>query len=319
MVRPQVSVRSSHVVREAIGDRFYLAGVYVFLGIVLVVIGYPLAYVLSASFSSANAVIENQVWLWPVHWSLLGYRAVFQYQEVWTGYLNSLIYTVGTAILSVSLTIMIAYPLSRQTFYGRKIWVWLLLFALMFNGGLVPFYLLVKDLGMLNTRWSMIVPGALSIFSIIVAKTFFQSTIPNDLYEAAQIDGASDIRFMWQIVIPMSEPIIAVLVLWSVVGTWNSYFNALLFLNSQSLYPLQLVLRQLLILGNVTASGLGMAGATVSARQMQRFQDMSELLQYSLIIVSTAPMLIIYPFAQRYFMKGIMMVNETLSRAVPTV
>lgn len=306
MVRPQVSVRSSHVVREAIGDRFYLAGVYVFLGIVLVVIGYPLAYVLSASFSSANAVIENQVWLWPVHWSLLGYRAVFQYQEVWTGYLNSLIYTVGTAILSVSLTIMIAYPLSRQTFYGRKIWVWLLLFALMFNGGLVPFYLLVKDLGMLNTRWSMIVPGALSIFSIIVAKTFFQSTIPNDLYEAAQIDGASDIRFMWQIVIPMSEPIIAVLVLWSVVGTWNSYFNALLFLNSQSLYPLQLVLRQLLILGNVTASGLGMAGATVSARQMQRFQDMSELLQYSLIIVSTAPMLIIYPFAQRYFMKGIM-------------
>lgn len=292
--------------REAIGDRFYLAGVYVFLGIVLVVVGYPLAYVLSASFSSANAVIENQVWLWPVHWSLLGYRAVFQYQEVWTGYLNSLIYTVGTALLSVSLTIMIAYPLSRQTFYGRKLWVWLLLFALMFNGGLVPFYLLVKDLGMLNTRWSMIVPGALSIFSIIVAKTFFQSTIPNDLYEAAQIDGASDIRFMWQIVIPMSEPIIAVLVLWSVVGTWNSYFNALLFLNSQSLYPLQLVLRQLLILGNVTASGLGMAGATVSARQMQLFRDMSELLQYSLIIVSTAPMLIIYPFAQRYFMKGIM-------------
>ena len=306
MVRPQVAVRSSHVVREAIGDRFYLAGVYVFLGIVLVVVGYTLAYVLSASFSSANAVIENQVWLWPVHWSLLGYRAVFQYQEVWTGYLNSLIYTVGTALLSVSLTIMIAYPLSRQTFYGRKIWVWLLLFALMFNGGLVPFYLLVKDLGMLNTRWSMIVPGALSIFSIIVAKTFFQSTIPNDLYEAAQIDGASDIRFMWQMVIPMSEPIIAVLVLWSVVGTWNSYFNALLFLNSQSLYPLQLVLRQLLILGNVTASGLGMAGATVSARQMQLFRDMSELLQYSLIIVSTAPMLIIYPFAQRYFMKGIM-------------
>ena len=306
MVRPQVAVRSSHVVREAIGDRFYLAGVYVLLGIVLVVVGYPLAYVLSASFSSANAVIENQVWLWPVHWSLLGYRAVFQYQEVWTGYLNSLIYTVGTALLSVSLTIMIAYPLSRQTFYGRKIWVWLLLFALMFNGGLVPFYLLVKDLGMLNTRWSMIVPGALSIFSIIVAKTFFQSTIPNDLYEAAQIDGASDIRFMWQMVIPMSEPIIAVLVLWSVVGTWNSYFNALLFLNSQSLYPLQLVLRQLLILGNVTASGLGMAGATVSARQMQLFRDMSELLQYSLIIVSTAPMLIIYPFAQRYFMKGIM-------------
>ena len=115
--------------REAIGDRFYLAGVYVFLGIVLVVVGYPLAYVLSASFSSANAVIENQVWLWPVHWSLLGYRAVFQYQEVWTGYLNSLIYTVGTALLSVSLTIMIAYPLSRQTFYGRKLWVWLLLFA----------------------------------------------------------------------------------------------------------------------------------------------------------------------------------------------
>lgn len=292
--------------RESPGDRIYLAVIYVWLAIVLVIVAYPLIYILSASFSSANAVTQNQVWLWPVHLTLLGYRAVFRYQQIWTGFLNSIIYTVGATVLGVGLTVMMGYPLSRKTFYGRKIWVWLLLIALVFPPGIIPFYLLVRDLGMLNTRWSMIVPVALSPFAVIVARTFFQSTISDELYEAAAIDGAGDIRFMLQIVLPMSTPIIAVLVLWSVVGTWNSYFNALLFLNSQSLYPLQLVMRDLLILVNVTSSGMGMGAGTLTGRQQQLFENMATLLQYSLIVIATLPVVVIYPLAQKYFTKGIM-------------
>jgi putative aldouronate transport system permease protein len=294
-----------HRVQRFAGDHLYVWAVYAFLGIVLVVVLYPLLFVAAASFSAPSAVEENQVWVWPVHFTLLGYKAVCQYQEVWQGFVNSAIYTFGGTIVSVALTIMMAYPLSRRDFVGRRLWLFVLLFALMFNGGLVPFYLVVQDLGMINTVWSMIIPSALNIFAVFVAKTFFQNTIPDELYDAARIDGAGDLRFLWKIVLPMSTPIIAVLTLWSVVGNWNSYFNALLFLNSPNLYPLQLVLRQLLILGNITANGMGFAG-TVSARQMVIFQEMTQLLQYSLVMVSAVPLLPFYPLAQRYFMKGIM-------------
>ncbi|MFD1673826.1 carbohydrate ABC transporter permease [Alicyclobacillus fodiniaquatilis] len=294
-------MKASVGVRETIGDRIFLIGVYTFLVIIMIIVAYPLIYVFSSSFSSASAVIAGKVWLWPVKPTLYGYVAVFHYPEVWTGYLNSLIYTIAGTILSVVLTIMMAYPLSKKDFYGRQIFVWALLFAMMFSGGLIPFYLLVKSLGLLNTRLSMIIPGALSVFSVIVAKTFFQSTIPDDLYEAAELDGCSDLNFLLRIVLPLSKPIIAVLVLWSVVAQWNSYFNALIFLNSQSLYPLQLVLREILILNNVS-----MTSMTLSPEQLKIFQDMKTLLQYSLIVVASVPVLLLYPFAQKYFVKGVM-------------
>ncbi|MFD1673682.1 carbohydrate ABC transporter permease [Alicyclobacillus fodiniaquatilis] len=294
-------MKGSVVVREAMGDRIFLAVVYVFLSIIMIIVAYPLIYVFSSSFSSASAVTAGKVWLWPVDPTLYGYQAVFRYPEVWTGYLNSLIYTVGATILSVALTIMMGYPLSKKDFYGRQFFVWTLLFAMMFSGGLIPFYLLVKSLGLLNTRLSMIIPGALSVFSVIVAKTFFQSTIPEDLYEAAELDGCSDFGFLLRIVLPLSKPIIAVLVLWSVVANWNSYFNALIFLNSQSLYPLQLVLREVLIENSVSMSSLNL-----SPEQLQLFQDMKTLLQYSLIVVASVPVLLMYPLAQKYFVKGVM-------------
>ncbi|MFD1678069.1 carbohydrate ABC transporter permease [Alicyclobacillus fodiniaquatilis] len=294
-------MKTSVAVRESTGDRIFLTAVYVFLSIILIIVAYPLVYVFSSSFSSASAVIAGKVWLWPVKPTLYGYQAVFRYPEVWTGYLNSLIYTVGATILSVALTIMMAYPLSKKDFYGRRFFVWALLFAMMFSGGLIPFYLLVKSLGLLNTRLSMIIPSALSVFSVIVAKTFFQSTISEDLYEAAELDGCSDIGFLLRIVLPLSKPIIAVLVLWSVVANWNSYFNALIFLNSQSLYPLQLVLREVLILNNVSMSSM-----TLSPEQLKMFEDMKTLLQYSLIVVASVPVLFMYPLAQKYFVKGVM-------------
>lgn len=291
----------THAIRESKTDRIFMIGVYVFLSIILVIVAYPLIYVLSCSFSSATAVIANKVWLWPVQPTLYGYKAVFLYHSVWTGYLNSLIYTVGFTIISVLLTIMMAYPLSRPDFFGRKVFIWMLLFAMMFYGGLIPFYLVVKSLGLLDTRWAVILPTALNIFSVIIAKTFFQSTIPKDLYDSAQIDGSSDLNFLVRIVLPLSKPVIAVLVLWAAVWQWNTYFNALIFLNSQSLFPLQLILRQILILNNVSAGAM-----SLSPEQLKMFQDMQTLLKYSLIIVASIPVLLLYPLAQRYFVKGVM-------------
>lgn len=289
-------------VRESFGDKLFLIGIYTSLSVILVLVAYPLIYIVSSSFSSSTAVIQGRVWLWPIQPTLDGYIGVFRYPEVWTGYLNSIIYTVSGTFISVCLTIMMAYPLSRKEMYGRRIWIWALLFAMMFNGGLIPYYLVVKDLGLLNTRWSMVIPGALNIFFIILAKTFFQSAVPNELYEAAQIDGASDIGFLVRIVLPTSKPIIAVLVLLSAVSQWNSYFNALIFLNNQSLYPLQLVLRQILVLNTVDLTSMNL-----DPHLLKLFQDMRTLLKYSLIVVTSLPILILYPFVQKHFVKGVML------------
>jgi putative aldouronate transport system permease protein len=294
-------LKSSMIIKESMNDRLFLLIIYVILSIILILVAYPLIYIVSSSFSSSDAVMGGKVWLWPVNPTLYGYKAVFIYPEFWSGYLNSMIYTILGTVLSVTLTILMAYPLSRKTFFGRKFIISLLLFAMIFSGGLIPFYLVVKSLGMLNTLWAVFVPTSLNIFSILVAKTFFQSTVPNEVYEAAQIDGCSDIGFLLKIVIPLSKPIIAVLLLWSGVGLWNSYFNALIFLNDKDLYPLQLVLREILVLNNVQ-----MQSMSLSPELIKRFEDMKNLLKYSVIVVASVPALFLYPLAQKYFVQGVM-------------
>lgn len=285
---------------ETWSDRGTLAGIYVFLTFVTVVILFPLLYILAASFSSATSVINGKVWVWPVKPTTVAYDAVFHYPQVWTAYLNSILYTVAGTALSVTLSVLFGYPLSRRVFPGKTIFVSLLLFALLFNGGIIPLYVLVRDLGMLDTRLSMIVPGALSIFSIFLAKTFFQTTIPNELIEAAEIDGASEFRTLLRIVLPLSKPILAVLALIFAVAQWNSYFYALIFLNSQDLFPLQLVLRQILIQNELSTSGI----TNLTPEQLKQFQDLANLMKYALVVVGSLPMLVLYPFAQKYFVKG---------------
>jgi ABC-type glycerol-3-phosphate transport system permease component len=287
-------------IREPAGDRALLIGIYLFLGLVLVSIAYPLVYIVSSSFSSGADVQAGHIWLWPVHPTLAGYRAVVQDPDIVMGYLNSAFYTGAGTLLSVTLTVMMAYPLSRKDFVGRRVVIWALIFAMLFSGGLIPFYLVVKQLGLIDTRWAMIIPSALGIFPVFLAKTFFQTTIPNELYEAAQIDGCSDLRFLVRVALPLSKPILAVLALLYAVGQWNSYFNALIFLNSPALYPLQLVLRNILILNQATLQ-------TMSATQYQHFLDMSALLKYAVIVVASVPVLLLYPLAQRYFVKGVML------------
>jgi putative aldouronate transport system permease protein len=297
-----VSSKRSARIRETAGDRIYLIVVYTVLAVVLVAVLYPLIYVVSASFSSPNAVQGGQVWLWPVDPGTIGYRLVFENNLIVTGFLNSLFYTLVGGLLSTVLTVMMAYPISRRYFVGRSVLIWLLLIAFVFNGGLIPFYLVVKDLGLLDTRWAIILPSALGIFQVFLAKTFFQTSVSSELYDSARIDGCSELQFLLRIVLPTSAAILAVLFLLYAVGQWNSYFSALIFLSDQSLYPLQLVLRNYLIVGQTS-----MTAVSASVEQYQRVLAEETLLRYSVIVVATVPMLILYPFAQRYFTKGVML------------
>ena len=287
-------------IRESKGDRLFMFLIYLFLTLVLIAVAVPLIYIVSSSFSSPQAVTSGKVWLFPVDFTLDGYKAVFNNPQIGVGYLNSLFYTVVGTLINVTLTIMLAYPLAKKSLYGRNLFMVLLVITMMFEGGLIPYYLVVKNLHLLDTRWAMILPGALGVFQVIVARTFFQTTIPDELAEAAELDGCSDIRFIFSIVLPLSKPIIAVMTLMYAVGHWNAYFDALIFLRSPDLFPLQIILRNILILNSVDASMM----ADVS--QMQAQQGLKDLLKYSLIVVASLPVLIIYPFVQKHFVKGVM-------------
>lgn len=286
-------------IRESVGDRIFLAGVYLFLSIILLTVLYPLLYVVSSSFSSPLAVSSGRVWLLPVDFSLRGYQVTLSNPQIITGYANSLYYTFFGTLISVTLTVLVAYPLSRRTLFGRHGIMFFITFTLLFSGGLIPTYLVVKQLGLLNTRWALLLPQAVAAWQVIIARTFFQVTIPEELAEAAELDGCSDLRFLGSVVIPLSKPILAVLVLMYAVAQWNAYFDALLYLKSADLQPLQLVLRSILIL-NTTTSG------SMEASAMVERQQLADLLKYSLIVVGSVPVLLIYPFAQRYFVRGML-------------
>lgn len=261
---------------------------------------YPLIYIVSSSFSSADAVTAGEVWLWPVDFSLEGYKAVFAYKQIWTGYGNSLFYMIVGTFINITLTILAAYPLSRKDFYGRNFFMLLFLFTMLFSGGLIPNYLLVKELGMLNTRWAMIIPNAMSVFNVIITRTYFKMTIPDELHEAAKMDGCSDFRFLAKVVLPLSGPIIAVMGLFYAVGHWNAFFNALIYLRDQDYYPLQLVLNNILVQNEVDPEMF------IDVESQAAIAGLRELLKYSLIVVASIPVLVIYPFVQKHFVKGVM-------------
>ncbi|MBM7572450.1 carbohydrate ABC transporter permease [Aquibacillus albus] len=292
------NIKSSKI-RESFTDRIFLIGVYTFLIIVLLIVLYPLIYIISASISSPEAVMAGRVWLWPVDFSLEGYTEVFNNSDVMRGFSNSIFYTVAYTVIAVVLTVVFAYPLSRKSFYGRTFLMFFIIFTMLFYGGLIPEYLVVKNLGMLDTIWAILIPKAMAVWQIIIARTFFQTSVPEELVEASEMDGCSSLRFLWSVVLPLSKPIIAVLALMYAVFQWNSYFDAMVFLRSEELFPLQLELRELLI--TQTESGVNMDIA-----EQQKREQLANLMKYSLIVVSSLPVLIIYPFAQKYFVKGML-------------
>ena len=288
--------------RRIRGDRSFHITNFAVLTLLGLIVLYPLVYVVACSFSSAYAVVTNQVWLWPVEFTLDGYKAVFDHNLLMSGYANSLLYMVAGTTVNIILLVLTAYPLSRKDMPGRMMFVMYFTFTMFFNGGTIPNYLLVRNMGMLNSRWALIIPFAFSAYNMIIVRTFFSSNIPNELLEAAEIDGCTDIGFFFRIALPLAKPVIAVMVLFHGIGHCNGYMRALLYLSDSSKYTLQLVLRDILILANMPADVMAQLGDA----KLEELSNAMELLKYSVIVVGSLPVLILYPFVQKYFVKGVM-------------
>ncbi len=273
----------------------------IFLGIISAIILYPLIYVVSASISDPMSVTAGKMILWPVDMTLENYGEVFKNDNIMRGYRNSLIIMFGGTTLNIVMTILAAFPMTRKDLWGRNVIMKLMTFCMFFGGGLIPTYLMVgKTLGLMNNWLALILPGAISVYNMIIMRTFFMTSIPYELHEAADIDGCSPFMTLIKIILPLSGPIIAVMALYYGVGHWNSYFSALLYINKEDIQPLQLYLRKVLTANN-TQSLMEM-GADEAARAAMR----AETIKYAVIVVSSIPMLIIYPFVQKFFVKGVM-------------
>lgn len=273
---------------------------YILLTAVMLLVLYPLYFIVIASISDPNAIYEGKVYFIPKLINFEGYERIFAEKSIWRGYLNTFIYTsVGTAI-NVLFTICAAYSLSKKYLPGRNFFMLMITFTMFFSGGLIPAYLLVQKMGMLNSIWGLVIPTAVGPWNLIIARTFFQSNIPDEVCEAASIDGSSEINTFIRIVLPISQAIIAIMILFYAVGHWNSYFNALIYLRSEDKYPLQLILRSILVQNEVNAN---MVTDESALAEKQRIAD---LIKYGVIIVSSLPVLILYPFVQKYFVQGVM-------------
>ena len=284
----------------SLNDKIFYIIITAILTFFFIAVLYPCIFVLSASFSSGVAVQSGKVILFPVDLSIEGYRAVFNTSTVWTGFINSPFYTVVGTTINLVMTLTAAYCLSRRDLPGRNGIMLLFTFTMFFSGGMIPSYMMVQSLGILNTRWALLLPGAIGVYNLIVARTFIINSIPLELLEASQMDGCSDVMYYLKVVIPLSKAIIAVLVLFYGVGHWNAYFNAMIYLHDKSLYPLTLFLREILMASQIDPS-------TVQDPELQaRLAEMAGAIKYSLIVVSMVPVLIIYPFVQKYFVKGVM-------------
>ena len=282
-------------------DRLFDTANTIFLLLILLSIIYPLYFVLIASFSDPNLVFRGKVWLIPKGLNLDGYAAIIAETRIWSGYANTIFYTVAGSFFNVVLTLSLAYPLSQRNFAWKKALMIFLFIAMYFSGGLIPTYLLIKGLGLLNTRFAIIFVGGVSVFNVIITRTFLQSTIPESLYESAAMEGCGHLRYFFAIILPLSKPILAVLFLFYGVGQWNDYFKGLIYLKDNSMYPLQLHLRDILLKIETAANAL-----SYSTEDLIEAVELETLIKYGTIIVSSLPLLILYPFLQKYFTQGMM-------------
>lgn len=291
--------RGASGIDVARGDRTFYAIVNAIVGLFMLIVLIPLVNIVASSFSSPGAVSSGKVLFWPVDFSLEGYKTVFQNKMIGTAYFNTFFYTVVGTMINLAMTMMAAYALARKNLPYKGFFMFLFTFTMLFSGGTIPNYMLIVNLKLYDTRWAMLLPGAISVYNMIIARTFIQN-IPNELYEAASIDGCSDARYFFTMVIPLSVTLLSVLTLYYAVAHWNSYFDAFLYLTNRKLYPLQIVLREILIANSINANEV-VDDLTMSAKQ-----GMADLLKFSLIIVSSLPVLVLYPFVKKYFLKGVM-------------
>lgn len=291
--------------RLSSGDDFIVDFIVLLLtAAALIIVLYPLLFVLSSSVSEPMSVVRGEVRLLPVGFTLEGYSRILEYTPIWRGYLNTIFYTLGSVAVTLVTTIPAAYVLSRKELRGHGFLTAYFAFTMFCNAGLIPTYLAVQSYGMLNTFWPLILEGAVTMSNLIVVRTYFTTSVPRDLSEAAFIDGCSNMKLFVQIMLPLAKPVIAVIALYAAVAQWNSYFNPLIYLSDPAKYPLQVHLRNILIMGETTDF---MGSDPEELADMVRLRQLRESMKYGLIVVSAMPMLCVYPFLQRFFMKGIMM------------
>ena len=285
-------------IRLTAGDKVFYAFNALVLGLLALIVLYPLYFIIIAAISDPDAVLKGEVILLPAGINLDGFAKILQRSDVWRGYLNTIIYTALTVILALVVTIPAGWALSRKTLPGKKFWMIYFIIPMFFGGGLIPFYNVMSGLGLINTIWAIILPSILSVWNLFMTRTFFESSIPDGLVEAAKIDGAGEFKIFTLLVLPLSKAILAVMALYYAIGQWNSYFNAMIFLQNENLYPLQLVLKEILIASESTVGG---SGETI----LQQYR-LANQLKYVSVIVSSVPVLLLYPFVQKYFAQGVM-------------
>lgn len=296
---------ASTKIKETMQDRVFTWITLVLIIAIIIIVAYPLYFVLVASVSNPAVVNSGDLLLYPKGFSLLGYEHIIQNTKLWSGYANTIFYTVMGTLVGVSITVLAGYAFSRSDLPGRNILMGLFVFTMYFSGGLVPLYLVVKQLHLINTRTIIILLGSVSVYNIIITRSFFTSTIPKELQEAAFVDGCSNQRFFLEIVVPISKPIIAVITLYCAIAHWNSFFNAMIYLNDMDKYPLQLVLREILLSFQMMMQQAS-NGGSIDIESLSEMNTLVEVVKYGVIVVSTIPVLMIYPFIQKYFVKGVM-------------
>ncbi|MBQ8230567.1 MAG: carbohydrate ABC transporter permease [Lachnospiraceae bacterium] len=294
--------QKANKVRWSSNDQIFYTVVTVFLTLIALIVLYPIIYVVSCSFSSPDSIMSGKVILWPVDFTLDGYNAVLGYKKVWIGFRNSMFYTVVGTLINMFMTIICAYPVSRKDMPGRNILMMMYSFTMIFGAGMIPNYLLVRDLKMLNTVWAILIPGAIGVYNMIIMRTYFMSSIPGELLEASKMDGCGDTKFLVSVVLPLSKPILAVVSMYYIVAHWNAYFKAFMYLSDENLYPLQIFLKEILVASKLEAAMLDDVLVTSSAST----SGLQYIVKYALIVVACLPMMIIFPFVQKHFVKGVM-------------
>lgn len=296
--------KSRHKMKQSLSDRMFDIICNLFLVFFVVIVFYPVYFVLIAAFTDPVIVNNGDFLIYPVNFTLEGFQKVFENSKVWTGYFNTIIYTAGSVVLGITVTMMAGFALSRKGLIGKNIIMKILVFTMYFSGGMIPLFLVVRQLNLINTRLIIIILGSVSVYNIIVVRSFLMSNIPDELFDAARIDGCGNGNFFVKVVVPLSKAVIAVIVMYIAVGQWNSYFNAMIYLTDSDKNPLQMFLRETLLL--VSSLGNISEMQAMDPEYVDRMQKMAQVLKYSLIVVSTAPIICIYPFVQKYFVKGVM-------------
>ena len=286
--------------RTTKGDRVFNRIVIAIVSILTLIVLIPMINIVACSFSTPGAVSSGKVLLWPVDFTLDNYDLVLKYKDVWIGYRNTIFYTVAGTLINVILTMFCAYPLSVKSFSGRRFLNKMLMFTMIFSGGMIANYILVRDLGIMNSVWAVLLPGAINVYNVMITRTYIESSIPRDLEESARIDGCSYFMYFAKFILPLAKPIIAVIAMYYAVAHWNSYFTAFLYLSNDNLYPLQLFLREILINSRMDTSGV------TDPEMLEAMQGLADALKYVVIVVSTFPLMCIYPFVPKYFVKGVM-------------